>query len=132
MEVTAKIPSTRLWKEIPPPAHLQQHGARCYKRGQTYVITQLADMEAPDGSGDVIPTWLVSVSTSGRTMPRDRTMRAVREAFGMQDAEEDNHMSGIARDLFMCVDPARRVECECKVDELTIVRADGYRYQVKA
>jgi hypothetical protein len=89
-------------------------------------------MEAPDGSGDVLPTWLVSVSRDGASMPTDKNLRTVRRAFGMRQAEEDNHQDGRARMLFLVVEPARRVDCECKVDERVVVRPDGYRYSVPA
>lgn len=97
-------------------------------------------ISAPDDSGDYIPQWLVSVSAR-RTVagvlvdeplvPTDAEMRRVRLDFGMTDAEEDNHADGVARKLFLCVDPRRRVDCECKATERVIVREDGYRYSVE-
>jgi hypothetical protein len=48
----------------------------------------------------------------------------------MRRAEEDNHQDGRARMLFLVVDPARRVDCECKATERVVVREDGYRYTV--
>jgi hypothetical protein len=101
------------------------------RRGGLRAISSLAPMEAPDGSGDVLPTWLVSVSRRGSSMPSDSDMKAVRCAFGMSEAEEDNHEPGNARKLFLVVDPARRVDCECKAGERLVVREDGYRYSVE-
>jgi hypothetical protein len=88
-------------------------------------------MEAPDSSGDILPTWLVSVSRQGVSMPTDQDMKRVRRDFDIRQGDEDNHESGNARKLFLVVDPARRVECECKTDEALVTRPDGYRYSVK-
>lgn len=102
-----------------------------WERKDLRVLSSLAPMEAPDGSGDVLPTWLVSVSRRGASMPTDRDLERVRRDFGMKQAEEDNHESGNARKLFLVMDPARRVDCECNADERVVTRPDGYRYSVK-
>lgn len=107
-------------------------GAEAWQRRALTVLSSLANMEAPDDSGDVLPTWLVSVSRAGESMPSDRDLRRVRRDFGMKHAEEDNHESGRARKLFLVVDPARRVDCECKTTERIVERPDGYRYSVPA
>jgi len=106
---------------------------RCevYERCGLRVLSQLDRMEAPDSSGDVLPTWLVSVSRRRASMPSDADMARVRSDFDMEEGDEDNHESGNARKLFLVVDPARRVECECKTDETVVTREDGYRYSVK-
>ena len=102
-----------------------------WRYGGLLVMSTLSDLSAPDGSKDFLPTWVVSVSKNGKR-PDDRDMDRVRKAFGMQDAEEDNHEPGIARKLMMCVDPARRVACECKTDERVVVEPDGYRWSASA
>jgi len=126
---TARTPSRGAWRPCPVPDVLAKQGVKAYRLGQIRVLSQLAFTLAGDGSGDSLLTWIVSVSQTGRTCPTARSMKKVRAAFGMKDAEEDNHESGIARKLFMHVDPARRVDCECKEDEQTVVREDGYAYQ---
>jgi len=84
-------------------------------------------MEAPDGSGDVIPQWLVSVTKRGKR-PTDAEVERALEAFDMTEAEEDNHGPGNSRSFFLVVDPARRVDCECKVDEAVVTETDGYKW----
>lgn len=100
-----------------------------YQRGRLTVISALEEIDYPDGSGDRGPCWHLSVSRApGNARPTDRELLLVIVAFGVPAAEEDNHHPGIARHLFCPVDPARRVDCECKVDERVIVEADGYRW----
>lgn len=120
----ARAPSDPRWRQIPFPNPC----IRAFQRGRVRVLSQIASMDAPDGSGDALDTWLVSVSEIGCSMPNDETMARVRRDFSMDNAEEDNHEPGRARKLFLVVDPSRRVECECKTDERVIVREDGYRY----
>lgn len=127
-----KAPTNRKWRPIDPPFYLPDvyPGVKtlAFQLGRVVVFSTVAKMTAPDSSGDILPTWLVSVSEFGKTMPSDATMRRVRRAFGMERAEEDNHEPGLARKLFLVVDAARRVECECKTTEIVVEREDGYRY----
>jgi hypothetical protein len=104
--------------------------AEVYERKGLRVLSSRSLMEAPDESKDLLDTWLVSVSRRGSSMPADRDLERVRRDFGMTQAEEDNHESGNARKLFLVVDPARRVDCECKASERVVERKDGYRYTV--
>lgn len=92
------------------------------------VISSLIKAELPDRSGIGLQ-WLVSVSRAAGRRPAPVDLRRALRAFGMQDAEEDNHHPGNARHFFLVVDPAHRVTCECKVDEETVVEPDGYRWQ---
>lgn len=78
--------------------------------------------------GGVEPTWHVSVSLNGRRPTKEQAKLAV-DAFDMGAAEEDNHMSGVARQYWLIVEPTRRTDCECKSDETTIVEGD-YAYSV--
>lgn len=114
------------WRPIPTIVT----GAEAWKLGRLAVISSVSVMEAPDASKDGVMTWLVSVSRADRAMVTDKELRRVRRDFDMRRAEEDNHLDGIARDLFLVVDPARRVECECKTDETVIERPDGFKYSV--
>lgn len=109
---------------------------RVYARGRgsraVDVITALELAVAPRAAGpdDIIPQWHVSVSVDGgaRRRPTDQELMLVRRAFEMTDAEEDNHHPGNARHLWLPVDPARRVGCQCKDDEVVVVEADGYEW----
>lgn len=104
---------------------------RVYERGgprKLLVISSLTYAKAPRGP-DVILQWHVSVSRSirsGPTAPTDEDLLLVRRAFGMVDAEEDNHHPGNARHLWLPVNPARRVGCECKDDEIQVTEPSGY------
>jgi hypothetical protein len=60
----------------------------------------------------------------------DEWLDLVRRDFDMEDAEEDNHSSGIGRHLFLPLWLPRGTTgiCECKADEAIIVEPDGYIY----
>lgn len=122
-----------------PPAHwdrvrdrrLAALGHEGWTYGGMLVITEVDVMEAPDGSGEVIPQWHISVSLRGRARVTDADLDRARRAFGMDGAswaEEDNHHPGVARHLFLPVDPGRRVDCECKATEIQRLEPDGYRW----
>jgi len=102
-------------------------GGEAWQSQGLLVLSQIADVET---NGVVHATWIVSVTSRGVTRrATDDEMKRVRAAFGMQDAEEDNHYPGRSRAMFLVVDPRYRVACECKVDETTVVEPDGYRWQ---
>lgn len=123
-----KRPLRNGWTEVDVPPFLT--GCVAYRRKGLKVFSSRDMMQAPDGSGDLVDTWIVSVSRDNCAMPKDRDLARVRRDFGMKLAEEDNHEDGTARKLFLVVDRARRVACECKTDETVIERPDGYRYSV--
>ena len=106
---------------------IQTLDAGAYRRGKVTVITAVELAELPDGSGEIGPQWHVSISRGGRRPKPAEVARALR-AFGMRGAEEDNHHPGNARHFWLPVDPARRVECECKTEEATVVEPDGYTW----
>lgn len=97
-----------------------------YACGRLRVISLISLMKLPR-SEEVGLTWHVSVSHE-RRRPNDRELRRVRWAFGMREAEEDNHHPGRARHLMMPVNPAFRVDCECSEEESVIVEPDGYTW----
>lgn len=113
------------WDRLPHD-HRVPHVERFSYAG-LLVLSEINDMEAPDGSKESIPQWLVTVSKNGKRVSDDDLDR-VRRAFGMEQAEEDNHHPGVSRALFLCVDPDRRATCECKADESTVVEPDGYTW----
>src|SRR4029077_12117474 len=124
-ELKAKRPPPH-WDRLPPDRRLRyEHEVWGY--GPLRVISEVMDMEAPDGSGDVIPQWHISISRKGERCD-DHDVGRVLRAFEMEGAEEDNHHPGVARHFFLTVDPARRVACECKADEAVVVDPDGYRW----
>lgn len=115
------------WEQIPPPP-LDGNvlAASAWTRSGARVISTLVLAELPDRSG-IGPQWHISVTHKGKR-PRDTDVRAMKRAFGMQSAEEDNHHPGMARNFFLPVDPKHRVDCECKEDEQVIVEPDGYTW----
>lgn len=118
----------RRWTEIthPRPTDRRTLGISAWMYGHVLVVSALEVMRLPDGAGEG-PQWHVSVSRRGRRPePRD-VAKALRD-FGMLGAEEDNHHPGNARHFFLVVDPAHRVDCECKTDETVVADADGYAW----
>lgn len=97
----------------------------------TRAISSLNPMRLP-ATGRTGLTWLVSVTRitedGGADRPSEAQARLVRCAFGMLDAEEDNHHPGNSRHFFLPVNPAERVPCECKAGETQVVEPDGYRW----
>lgn len=105
-----------------------------WMRRGLFMISALELADAPDGGGDVIEQWHVSMSKRNHAndiaskRPTDEECRQALACLGLTGAEEDNHHPGVARHFWMPVDPARRVDCECKTDETTHVAPDGYRW----
>lgn len=82
-----------------------------WQHGQVLVLSNVEDV-TPGGV-----TWHGSVSEAGGR-PGRSAMRLVRRAFGMEEAEEDNHSPGQRiRSLWLPVDPAQRKPCACVVLE---------------
>lgn len=126
-QLFARAPSLPGWQEVPaPPLSGKVLAVRAWTRKGAVVISALEQAELPDKSGEG-PQWHLSVSYKGKR-PRDTDVRATLRAFDMRNAEEDNHHPGIARHFWLPVDPAHRVDCECKEDEEVITEPDGYRW----
>lgn len=73
------------------------------------------------------PQWHISITTRGKR-PKPHHVRRALRAFGMVDAEEDNHQPGQARNFWRPVDPQYRVDCECKTTDILHVEPDGFRW----
>lgn len=101
--------------------------ASAWACGPITVISALNLAEPPDGVGDPIPQWNISISAAGKR-PKPHHLRKALRAFGMVGAENDTHHPGNAVHFWMAVDPARRVACQCKTDEETITDPDGYTW----
>jgi hypothetical protein len=113
--------------DLPPPLERGVLERSTWRRGPIRVISDLVMAEAPDGSGDVVPQWHVSLTRNGKR-PHLTDVRAVLRAFDLREAEEDNHYPGNARHFWLPVDPRCRVACECKAEEALVVEADGHRW----
>lgn len=106
-----------------PPAE----SVSAWTDGRVLVISALEVAESPDGRGDAIPQWHISVSERGKRPSKGGLRRAL-GAFGMRGSEEDNHHPGVARHFWLPVDPTRRVKCQCKADEDVIREPGGYEW----
>lgn len=126
-------PSGSPWIQLPAaPAVLNMPGvveASCWSLRGLLVVSTLNNGELPRGGRGL--SWHVSASTVGAKRCDDRQLARVRRDFRMEAAEEDNHQPGIARNLFLSVDPAFRVTCECKETEEQIQEPDGFRWSKK-
>lgn len=114
------------WQEIPCPWTIEGLSRSAWESGPLRVLSALIEADLPDGAG-VGLQWHVSISRKGRR-PREKDLRRALRAFGMVEAEEDNHHPGVARHFFLPVDPMHRVDCECKRSDEQIVEPDGYRW----
>lgn len=122
----ARVPTGGDWVRVAEHRAFQSLGA-IWQSGPVRVVSSLDVAEMPDGSGESGPQWHVSVTTKGKR-PKPHHLARALKSFGMADAEEDNHHPGAARHFFLVCDPKRRVACECKATEVTVVEADGYRW----
>lgn len=128
-ELRERRPTMPGWVSIPVPE--QPHDLRllafsAWQRRTACVISGLENAELPDRSG-LGPQWHISVSRFGRR-PTAKDVDVALRGFDLVGAEEDNHHPGGARHFWLPVDPAHRVDCECKSDEKLIVEPDGYRW----
>lgn len=138
-DVEKQPPKWRWNKEpIGLPNHRGLISASRWTRGRCRVITALEMAESPNGSGQVIPQWHVSVSIAPANgvghghRATDEDVGRVLQDFDMVGAEEDNHHPGVARHFWLPVDSAHRVDCECKAGEAVVTETDGYQWSNKA
>jgi hypothetical protein len=118
------------WTSVPAPTNMPGEALRLsvWQKGQLRVISAVELAEYPDGQGHG-PQWHISISVRGlKVRPTDRQTRAVLREFAMPRVEEDNHHPGNARHYWCPIDPAHRVDCECKVDEAIVREPDGYTW----
>lgn len=103
--------------------------ANAWERGKVRVLIEIVDAEYPDRSGDIGPQLLISVTRRGRR-PSKGDLKVAFRGFGLRNValEEDNHYPGQARSFWLPLDPARRVDCQCKTEEETLVEPDGYTW----
>jgi hypothetical protein len=72
------------------------------------------------------PEWHVSVTMRGGRCD-DEAIALVRRDFDLVEAEEDNHLAGQARHLWLPVNPdARAAHCKCKEEGERHEERDGY------
>lgn len=121
-----KEPCGNDWVLIDEPAVDGIRMAR-WRSGPILATSSVIKARLPDGSGQTGPQWLVAISQNGKR-PKPHHVRRALRAFGMTQAELDSHHPGVARHYFLVVDPTKRVDCECKAEETTVVEKDGYAW----
>ncbi len=133
--VTERRPSGTMWSRRPTPRDLEDvrttRVCSGWRRRAISVLSAVEHADYPTGEG-AGPQWHVSIAAGlgepELRRPTDKELRVALTAFGMLKAEEDNHHPGNARHFWLPIDPSKRADCECKVDEKTIVEADGYKW----
>lgn len=122
-----KRPAGREWERLPDQAGPGGTSIERWRSGPIVVGSSIQLTDAPDGRGDQLPQWLVSVSNTGKR-PKPHHVRRALRAFGMVGSESDAHHPGVAVHYWLVCDPSRRVTCQCKSDEDLVVEPDGYRW----
>jgi hypothetical protein len=121
------------WFEMPVPAAITQMGgvARLWLHDERRLAVISAVEVAVDGDGkDRGPEYHLSISRqtpSGPTRCSSDAARWVLRQFGLDGAEEDNHVPyGVVRNFWRPVaEPLIGMECECKAEEPAIVEDKG-------
>ncbi len=124
-------PRTRGWRELPCDKSVSLgYPARAffYEKNSLAVISAVE--VADDGKIDKGPEYHISISKQtvlGPSRCDSNEAKWVLEQFGLDGAEEDNHVQGgVVRNFWRPV--ANRfvgLECECKADEPAIVEDSG-------
>lgn len=121
----AKSPAGASWTMVNLASGLWRHVSGIQ------VISKLEVVPYPDDETVSGPQWHVSVTRAGKrgiVRPYQSDVDLALADFDMVGAEEDNHEPGMARHFWMPVDPAHRVDCQCKADEDLIVEPDGHTW----
>lgn len=125
-----KRPRVGCWRQFTHPI-VNRHPASVvsvWVNGCLRVSSAIEEADYPDGQGTG-PQWHLSVSVAGmQRRARKHEVKQLLRDFDMEGAEEDNHHPGVARHFWIPLDPAHRVECQCKAEEATLVEPDGYAW----
>lgn len=89
------------------------------------VVSSVDKVDALPGEPDLGPEYHISISSNGRRATLSECMWALAQ-FDCDDAKEDNHVNGIARDWWRPVaDHLSGYECPCQETETAIVEDKG-------
>lgn len=96
-------------------------------------ICVLTSAERVEYRGKIVAHNHLSVSVILDRRPTNREIEMVRHDFDMEDAEEDNHLPGRIRNLFLPLHLPRGTVgiCDCKADEEQMVEPDGFTWSKK-
>lgn len=123
----AKDNARRMPGRLPLSLTMRAISHSVWKIGKTVILSTLENAELPDGSGNKGPQWHISISSEGQRATDKECAKALK-SFGLLKAEEDNHHPGRARHFWLPIDPAARVDCECKTSEVQVTEEDGYTW----
>jgi hypothetical protein len=121
------------WARMPdlPPQYTFGYECEVWKHTVLNLGVMSAVEVASDKDGiDRGPEYHISISKHDRGQPRRCTSdeaRYVLKAFGLEGAEEDNHVpNGVVRNFWRTVaEPMIGLECACKADEPAMVEDKG-------
>ena len=123
------------WEQWPDPPSFVSLGYPCerwYHRGQELQVMSAVEVSKDKDSIDRGPEYHISVSKAVYLAPKPKRCssseaRWTLSQFGLEGAEEDNHVpGGIVRNFWRAVaEPMIGLECACKADEPAIVEDKG-------
>ena len=92
-------------------------------------LTVISALEDTTEDGKDVEAWHVSVGAASRS-PTNDEMEHVIKSFALVWWEEDNHLPGLVRNLWVPVEEEARHECPCKLDEPQAMTMDGLAYSI--
>ena len=118
------------WLRLPDPppwVTLGYAGERWWHDNGRLCVISAVEVAKDDDGIERGPEYHLSISVAGHARCSSMTARAVLADFGLEDAEEDNHVpSGVVRNFWRPVaDRLVGLECTCKADEPAIVEDRG-------
>jgi hypothetical protein len=122
-------PSGEGWKLIPTPQMpVQPNAVEVWKYKEKFAVISSVEMAEAEGVGSALELhYHVSISGAGRKRVDSNDATWVLSLFGMDGAEEDNHVPhGFVRNFWRPVNENRvGIECACKEDEPAIRENKG-------
>lgn len=116
------------WREV-PQKHMMGYPCRAFIHDKTYLaVLSAVEVASDENKG---PEYHISISKQVIGLRTQRCTseeaRWVLEQFGLDGAEEDNHVpSGMVRNFWRPVaTPLIGMECRCKADEPAVVEDKG-------
>lgn len=119
------------WAQIPTPRQMLAHGSNAvevWKYKEQFAVISAVEMAEAEGPSSPLELhYHVSISGPNQTRVDSNDVRWVLGQFGMDGAEEDNHVPyGFVRNFWRPVNENRiGIECACKEDEPAIRENKG-------
>lgn len=119
-----KRPTGKDWQQVRMPSVLPDSGCTTEAWVHKDGFFAISAVEAPEPER-VGAEYHISISKAGGRCTPEEALWVLLE-FGIPEAEEDNHHSGIARQFWRpCADKEVGNECPCKEEETAIVEDGG-------